>query len=129
AVNLQGKTPAQFVQALIDAKQITGADGRSEQIHGRDAWVGRIGITNSQGQQGTLLAAWIQNGASALQILGQATQGSAEESAIVASMRSFRTLEDPARVNAEPARLRVVPAPIRGTLSENFAQLGTVGIE
>jgi predicted Zn-dependent protease len=130
ATNLGGKTPAQFVQSLVDQRQITGADGQSTRIGGYDAWLGRIGIQNSQGQTGTLIAAWIATGGqNGYQFLGQAASGSSQENAIVQSIRSFQPLQDAARQNPTPARLRVVPAPSGGTFASVLAGLGAQGVE
>ena len=130
ATNLGGKTPAQFVQSLVDQRQITGADGQSGKIGGFDAWLGRIGIQNSQGQTGTLIAAWIAaGGQNGYQFLGQAQAGSSQENAIVSSIRSFQALQDAARQNPTPARLRVVPAPRAGSLGDVLAGMGEQGVE
>jgi predicted Zn-dependent protease len=130
ATSLGGKSPAQFVQGLIDQRQITGAEGQSGKIGGYDAWVGRIGVQNSQGQQGTMIAAWIATGGElGYQFLGQAASGSSQESAIVSSIKSFGPLQDAARANPTPARVRIVAAPKAGAFGQVYAALGASGVE
>jgi predicted Zn-dependent protease len=129
-VDLKGQSPTQFVQSLVNQRQVTGADGRAETIGGMEAWVGRLGVTDEQGQQGILDAAFIrQSGTQAFQILGQAKSGSSDENAIFASARSFRPLTDSSRFNPSPARIDIVPAPRAGLFGQVVASLGDQGIE
>jgi predicted Zn-dependent protease len=57
-------------------------------------------------------------------MLAQATPGSAAEAAFFASCRSFRALTEAARLNPEPARVKVVPAPAAGSFGPLVSALG-----
>jgi predicted Zn-dependent protease len=118
-------TPTALVQKLVNDRQVTSADGRAETIGGYDAWVGRLGITDEQGQTGMLLAILLRQGPTVMfRLLGQAPSGSAAESAFFAAGRSFRPLTDAARLAPEPARVKVVAAPRAGTFGQIIAGLG-----
>jgi predicted Zn-dependent protease len=129
-VNAPGLSPTQYVQKLANDRQITGADGRGETIHGFPAWAGRVGVQDAQGNTGTLLLVVIRQNANAMyQILGQAQAGSSGEGAILASARSFAALNDAARLNPTPDRIKVVTATRSGTVAQVLAALGTQAID
>jgi predicted Zn-dependent protease len=129
-VNAPGLTPTQYVQKLVNDRQVTGADGRGETIHGFPAWAGRVSLQDAQGNTGTLLLVVLRQNANAMyQILGQAASGSAGEAAILASARSFTALNDAARLNPTPDRIRVVAAPRAGTFAQVVGGLGTQALD
>jgi predicted Zn-dependent protease len=120
-------SPSAYVAELQRTGKISGASGGSETVGGYPAWIGRLQVTNSQGQTGTLVAAFIRKTPQQMfQILGLP---GAYESAIVSSARSFRPLSDPARVNATPDRIKVAAAPRSGTFAQVVASLGPQAID
>ncbi len=122
-------TPTAFVQKLVNDRQVTSADGRAETIGGYDAWVGRLGTTDDQGQTGILLAVLLRQGPTVMfRMLAQAPAGSPAEAAFFAAGRSFRPLTDAARLAPEPARVKVVPAPRAGTFGQVVSGMGAQGI-
>jgi predicted Zn-dependent protease len=128
--NAGTNTPEQYVNALLSQKQIAGARGQAEKINGLDAWLGRVTVTDTQGQQGTLQAAFIRHTPERMyQILGQMEPGSANEQAFVATARSFKTLTDPARLNVTPARIKIVDSPRTGLFNEIVPTLGAQAID
>src|SRR6185369_13590554 len=54
-----GLSPEQYVAQLRQQGKITGAQGQNETIGGWPAWVGRVGVQDDQGNQGTLAFAMI----------------------------------------------------------------------
>jgi predicted Zn-dependent protease len=126
-------TPAGFVAELERAGQITSSQGRSETIGGYQAWVGLVGVQTQSGGQATFRAIWIRKTPDLLfQILGQTAQpGDSYDETIVDAARSFRNLTDPARINVQPARVKVVPAPRGGNFQAIVASMGAqaVGLE
>ena len=109
----------------MNDRQVTSADGRAETIGGYDAWVGRLGTTDEQGATGVLLAVLLRQGPTVMfRMLAQAPAGSAAEAAFFAAGRSFRPLTDAARLEPEPARVKVVPAPRAGTFGQVVAGMG-----
>jgi predicted Zn-dependent protease len=127
--NTGGQGPSAYIQALQKGGKITRAEGRSEQINGFDAWVGRIYTPAENGGEQSLIAALIQKGTNVFQILGQtAAPGDANESAILQSVRTFRPLADPARKNPTPDRLEVVTVSQPGTFAEVYGRAGTSAI-
>ncbi|MEO6461657.1 MAG: M48 family metalloprotease [Candidatus Eisenbacteria bacterium] len=128
-VNAGGLSPAQYVQKLRTDGQIAAANGSNTTIHRHPAWEGRVTVQDKAGNQGSLLLVVLKKDASMFQILGQAADGSAGESSILASARSFQALTDASRLNPVAAKLRVVPAPRAGTLAQVVAALGTQGAD
>ena len=123
-VSTNNLSPSQYVAQLQSAGKITGSQGQSETIGGWPAWVGRVGVQDSQGNTGTLALAMIQHGqGSAFQILGQGDEG-----AVLNSARSMRRLTDTNRLAASPARIRVVSAPSSGQFDTVMSNLGAQGI-
>ncbi len=128
-VNAGSLSPAQYVQKLQTDGQIAAANGSSTTIHGYAAWQGRVTVQNQAGNQGSLILVVLRKDASMFQILGQAAAGSAGESSILASARSFQALTDASRLNPTAARIRVVPAPRSGTLAQIVSGLGQQGAD
>jgi predicted Zn-dependent protease len=108
-----GLSPEQYVAQLRQQGKITGAQGQNETIGGWPAWVGRVGVQDDQGNQGTLAFAMIAIGQNqAFQILGQG-----DENAVLASARTLRKLTDAGRLAALPGRVKIVAAPRSGSFS------------
>jgi predicted Zn-dependent protease len=118
-------SPAAFVAELERTGQIAGARGASEPIGGHAAWVGVVAVPTQAGPA-EFRAVWIRKSADLMfQILGQSPQpGDGHDRDIVAAARSFRDLADPARINVQPARVRVVPAPASGDFQAVIQSLG-----
>jgi predicted Zn-dependent protease len=126
-VDAGGRTPRDYVSNLQSSGKISGATGGNETIGGYPAWVGRLQVTNSQGQSSVLDAAYIQKSPQQMfEVLGLPGQ---YESSILATARSFRALTDPARLNPEPDRIRVVAAPRAGTFQDVVAGLGAQAVD
>jgi predicted Zn-dependent protease len=127
-VNAGSLTPAQFAQKLVTDRQVAGAEGRAETIHGYSAWVGRVTVQDEAGNQGTLsLVLLRQNAARMFQFLAQ-VPNTTVENAFLTSVRSFQALNDAARMNPTPARIRIVAAPQAGTFSQVVGAMGAQGV-
>ncbi len=128
--NAGTKTPTQYVNDLVTQKKIAGAEGRTEQVNGMDAWIGRVAIQDTQGQQGVLSAAFIRQTPDRMfQFVGQMEPGGAHESAFFAAARSFGNLTDTARLNVTPAKIRIVDWPRTGLFNEILPTLGKQAID
>lgn len=125
-VDASGRSPRDYVANLQAAGKIGGSQGGSETIGGYPAWVGKLQVTNSQGQASVLDAAYIQKSPSQMfEVLGLPGQ---YESSIFATARSFRPLTESARLNPEPDHLKVLPAPRAGTFQEVVGGLGAQAV-
>ena len=118
-------TPAAFVAQLAAKGSISSADGGRETIGGYSAWVGHV-VVSPQGQTPTTLdAAFIRKDARLFQILGQSQHpGDVNEERIFSTIRSFRSLTDPARINVTPDRLRVRNVDANGSFDSVARRLG-----
>jgi predicted Zn-dependent protease len=122
------KSPETYVNGLVTEGRFTRAEGRTETIHGSAAWVGRLGVRTQSGQEGWLPAVFLRTAEGrTFRLISDATPGSPDEAAFLASARSFRPLTDPARLGAVPARLKVAAAPRAGTFSEVMGGMGAQG--
>jgi predicted Zn-dependent protease len=128
-VNAAGMSPSQYVQKLLNDRQVAAANGSSSTIHGHAAWEGRVTVQDQAGNQGSLLLVVLKKDASMFQILGQAAAGSAGESAILASAHSFQALTDASRFNPTAAQIKVVAAPRAGTFAQIVGGLGEQGAD
>lgn len=127
--NAGSLSPSEFVAELGRKGSIADASGRRETIGGYDAWVGRIAVAAQDGSRQSLAAAWIRRNEQMFQFLGASqTPGGDEEAQIVESVRSFRELTDPARLNVVPNRLRVMRASSAGSFRSAVSQLGSQAI-
>jgi predicted Zn-dependent protease len=117
--------PAAFVAQLATKGSIAGSRGAPETIGGYSAWVGHIDVP-AQGQSpATLDAAFIRKDALLFQILGQSKAlGDANEERIFSTVRSFRSLSDPARINVVPDRVRVGNVDVSGPFDAVVKRLG-----
>jgi predicted Zn-dependent protease len=123
-------SPTAFVAQLTNSASVTNADGAPETIGGYAAWVGHIDVPQ-QGKAATRLAAgFIRAGATMFDVLGQSAQpGDANEALVFASMRSFRSLTDAARINVLPDRLRARKVAATGAFAAAIAQLGAASAD
>jgi predicted Zn-dependent protease len=123
-------SPAEYVRELQRTGRIAGADGASETIGGYQAWVGRVLVVGENNTQSTLVAAWIRKSADQMfQVLGMSpAAGDADEGRIIASIRSFRALTDPQRLNATPDRVDVRSAPRAGEFTAIVSGFGAQAI-
>ena len=117
--------PAAFVAQLGTKGSIASADGARETIGGYSAWVGHISVSPQGQSPATLDAAFIRKGAVLFQILGQSkTPGDVNEERIFSTIRSFRSLTDPARINVAPDRVRVRNVDATGAFDTVAKRLG-----
>jgi len=118
-------TPAEHIAALQSAGKISGAQGSEMTLADSPAWSGHIQV---QGQQGpVVLAATLVKRPSGnmIQMLGQSAQpGDANDQLILKAMRSFRTTTDPAKLNVQAYRVKVVKVSAAATLESTLAKLG-----
>ncbi len=114
-------SPLEFVQQLAATNKISGYEGARETIGGVPAWVGRIGVTRSDGSAATLDAAFIRDGERLFQVLGQYP---ADEGPVFGAFRSFRRVRDPALLDVVPARVKVVTVAKPGPFSSVVEGLG-----
>jgi predicted Zn-dependent protease len=123
-------SPAAFASSLLSSGQALTVQGGGERIGGYEAWVGRLTV-NAQSGPTRLDAAFIRVSAQTMyQFLGEsAVPGDAIDEAIFRCMRSFRTIEDRARLNPTPERVRLAQAPSAGTLQVQIDHLGPIGIK
>ncbi len=124
-------SPQGYVNRLLQNGRVLDASGRKETIAGRDAWVGRVTVQNSDGTTSPLLTALVRWGPEQmLQVLGRsASPGDAHERAITRSVRSLRELRDPARLDVEPDRLEVKRVPEAMTFGEAVGAFGDQALE
>ena len=100
--------PEAFVAQLLAKGSISGAHGARETIGGYSAWVGHMDVPSQSQSPTTLDAAFIRKDAVLFQVLGQSQHpGDAQDDRIFSTFRSFRSLDDPARINVTPDRVRV----------------------
>jgi predicted Zn-dependent protease len=110
-------SPGGYVDELQRTGKISGAAGRSETIGGYPAWVGHVTVPGQNGASTTLVAGFVrQTSERMFQLLGKSTAlGDADEQAILQSLRSFRGLNDPARLHPTPDRIDVAVVPTSTT--------------
>jgi predicted Zn-dependent protease len=117
--------PAAFVAQLATKGSIAGAHGARETIHGYSAWVGHIDVAPQGEPPATLDAAFIRKDAILFQILGQSQHpGDVHEEGIFSTIRSFRSLDDPARINVTPDRVRVRNVDVTGPFDTVVKRMG-----
>jgi len=125
AQNAANLTPEAYVAQLKTNGSITSSNGARETIGGYSAWVGHITVTPQDQSPATLIAAFIRKDAVLFQILGQSKQaGDVHEQRIFATIRSFRSLTDPARINVTPDRVKVSTVSAAGAFSTVVTSLG-----
>jgi predicted Zn-dependent protease len=119
-------TPEAFAQQLVTAGKVASAQGRSETIDGKPAWVGRLSVPQEGGVAVVMTAGWIRRAdAHMFQVLGRSQQpGDADDTKILASLRSIRTLSDAARINVTSDQVKVANVSATGTLQATLQKLG-----
>jgi len=124
-------SPADYVTKLAGSGRIAGSRGAPEAVSGLAAWVGYLAVPGEGGTERVLAAAFVRLGRGRmLQILGtSAAPDDADARRVLASARSLRPLTDPARLGAEPARVKVVRAARAGPFATVFASLGANGVD
>ena len=117
--------PAAFVAQLATNGSITAASGAPETIGGYSAWVGHLNVSSQDQSPATLDAAFVRKDALLFQILGQSQHpGDADEERIFLTIRSFRGLNDPARINVMPDHVRVRNVEATGSFDAVVKSLG-----
>lgn len=115
-------TPAQAVQSFVGQQGIQVRQSGNTVINGNSA---AIADFQAQTEQGTIrgLAAGVSYGGSTYLMVGLTTaQASQRYSEIDATIRSFRALADPAALNVQPARIKIVTLPSAMTASRFVQQ-------
>jgi predicted Zn-dependent protease len=121
-------SPSAFVADLVSSGRVVSARGGPETVGGYAAWVGRLLLpADAQGQQAILLAAFVRTSPDRMfQVLGQsASPDDADAAAILSCARSFRPLTDPARLAAQPDRVKVVTVAKAGDFENVVKSQGT----
>ena len=120
-----GAAPADFVAQLKTKGVIAGAQGGGETIGGYTAWVGHVDVPVEGQAPAKLAAAFIRKDSRLFQVVGQSQRaGDANEEKIFATIRSFRGLTDPARINVMPDRVRVHTVDASGAFDAVVRRLG-----
>jgi predicted Zn-dependent protease len=119
-------SPASYANDLVRRGTVVDASGQTESFEGLPAWVGRLVAKGQSGAAYAFVGAFIRSTPEhMIQIVGQsAAPGDADESRILASMRSFRALTDHARLAATPDRVRVVQVETGGRFDTVIAGFG-----
>jgi predicted Zn-dependent protease len=122
-------SPEAAVAELQRSGRITGAQGGVETIGGYPAWVGHLAVPGDQGVT-VLTAVFVRKSPELMfQVVGKSAEpDDADDAAIVAAARSFRDLTDPARLNVQPDRIKVVTAPHSGDFQGLIQSLGAQAI-
>jgi predicted Zn-dependent protease len=125
------RSPAGFVEELLRAGKLAGAEGGSETIGGHSAWAGRIAVPGEGGAQVVLAAAFIRKAPDQMfQILGRsATPGDAYEARVLESARSYRSLTDPAKLRVTPDRVHLATVSSPGPFASVVQTLGPQGLD
>jgi predicted Zn-dependent protease len=122
--------PSAFVAQLVTKGSITGAHGARETIDGYSAWVGHLSVSPQGQSPATLDAAFIRKDARLFQILGQSkNSGDVNEERIFSTIRSFRRLTDPARINVTADRVQVRNVEATGRFDTVVMRLGAVAAD
>ena len=121
-------SPAAFAQSLLTSGQALAAEGGGETIGGYTAWTGRIVVKGQSGAVHLDVAFIRVSPQTMFEILGEsAVAGDPIEGAIFGTMRTFRAIEERARLNVQPARVHLAEALSAGTLGALLPGLGASG--
>ena len=102
-------TPAEYVDSLRAAGQISDAAGRPESFRDYPAWVGSVVLSGSGGQK-SVIAGFVRIAPGRfLEVIGDARAGTGADQ-VYQSIRSIAALRDPARLNASADRLTMTAA-------------------
>lgn len=119
----QGTSPQQAASQFFSQQGLVSQGTRSENIHGLSAVTGQF---TAQTEQGNLAgqATFIGYNNAVFQILGYgaAQSWSGNSSAIMSSMASFDRLTDPAALNVQPQRVKIVTVPRAMTIQQFATQ-------
>jgi predicted Zn-dependent protease len=117
--------PADYVRQLVARAAVAGAEGTPETIGGFSAWVGRVTLPQQQGAPLPAAAGFVRKSDKLVfQILGRSQQaGDANDAKIFASLRSFRSVSDPARLDVQPDRVKVAKVATTASLEETLTKL------
>jgi predicted Zn-dependent protease len=122
--------PEAFVAQLLANKSISAAHGARETIGGHSAWVGHLDVPSEDQTTTRLDAAFIRKDALLFQILGQSLKpGDVHEERIFSTIRSFRSLNDAARINVTPDRVRVHNVAASGSFDSVVKLLGALAAD
>jgi len=100
--------PVRHVQELATSGKIASFDGKKLDYNGMPAWAGHVIVKGSDGQPVPLAAAFVADGESMYQMLGQAAN---DETPIFTAMASFKKVKDAALTSVQPARVKVLTVP------------------
>jgi len=137
ALDLGGLSPADYVSHLQAAGRITGAVGDARVFNRQPGWSGRVAVKDDQGATDWLgLAILTQSPGHAYLLVGQwkgsdiqrEANGFGDHGLLETVTGSFRTLDEPARLAPEPARVKIVAAPRTGLFQEMVPTLGPQAI-
>lgn len=119
-------TPAEYVDSLRAAGQITGASGRPESFRDYPAWVGSVVLSGSEGS--SVIAGFVRIGPGRfLELVGQARAGSGTDQ-VYQSIRSIAALRDPAKLNATADRLTMSTARRSAAFSDVWADFAPLAL-
>jgi len=122
--------PAEFVAQLATQGSIASSNGARESIGGYPAWVGHVTVSPQGQSPATLDAAFIRKGAELFQFLGQSQHpGDVNDERIFSTMRSFRGLNDPSRINVTPDVVRVRTVDATGSFDAVARRLGAAQVD
>ncbi|HKQ58767.1 MAG TPA: M48 family metalloprotease [Candidatus Eisenbacteria bacterium] len=129
--NAADLSPTAYLAKLTSAGNVSNSRGNPESVGGFPAWVGYIATPGEAGSEQVLVAAFIRKSPEQMfQFLGKTQQqDDADARAILATVRSLRTLSDPARLSPQPARVKVMRIAGATTFASAVASAGTPGID
>jgi predicted Zn-dependent protease len=118
--------PLAYVQGLSARGALTAASGAPETVGGFPAWVGHVSLAQQSGPPVPAAAGFIRRSAALMfQVLGRSQQpGDANEAKILASLRTFRAVTDPARLEVKPDRIKVEPVASTTSFEAALKRLG-----
>ena len=122
-------SPTEAVNQLVRSGRLTGAEGRSENINGYPAWVGRVTAPTRSGTPQVLTLALVRRAAGQMfQFVAQsATPGDQNDARMLQSIRSLQPLNDASRMNPTPARVKVVRVTQSMSLTDFLRTQGALG--
>jgi predicted Zn-dependent protease len=123
-------SPEAMVAELERSGRIVASRGGAETIGGYPAWVGRIQVPGDPGVVTVLAAALVRKSPEQMfEIIGKSPEpGDNGETQILGAARTLRDLADPARLAAQPDRVKVVAAPRHSDFQGLVQSLGAQAI-
>ena len=124
-------SPADYVARLRASRKIGGAQGDPARIGGYAAWIGRIVVAGEGGAERVLGAAFIRRAPNQMfQIIGSSAQpDDANFRQVLASMRTFRPLDDVTRLGPTPERVKLVKVARTGSFATVVESFGPQGLD